>query len=311
MPRTPRMQLEDGWYHVYARGNRRQAVFRDDEDREWFLRRLLKVEDSIAVVHIAHCFMPNHIHLVVGPGVLRVSRLMHRVLGSYAQWFNRRHGTVGHLFQGRFGSRFLESDEDLVSVVRYVHRNPVTAGLARHAESWRWSSHRDYLLERPPAHLERGVRMVLDAVGGGATQARLQFRDQVDSADDRQYQALLSTRDRRPLPVTASDERSGPAGSELSSLRDAARLLEQRYSVPEGTLAGRRRDALATRARGAFCAIAVENLGVDLATVGAYLGRTPSTIWSISRMSRQGRDGGRTKASLGAGAEVPPVSSRE
>ena len=148
MPRGPRKLVPDGCYHVFARGNQRRAVFHDDEDRRWFLERLWRVEKETSTAHVGHCLMGNHIHLIVLPGTASLSRLVHRVLGPYAQWFNRRHAQVGHLFQDRFGSTILESEEAILWALRYVHRNPVEAGIVRRAAAWRWSSLRDHLLRR-------------------------------------------------------------------------------------------------------------------------------------------------------------------
>ena len=113
-------------------------------------------------MHLAHCLMRNHIHIVVRPGPDGISKLIQRLLCAYARWFNTRHAQVGHVFQDRFGSRPVTGDVDLLWLVRYVHRNPVEAGLVSRAELWPWSSHRDHLRPRPPGYLVGGARMLRD-----------------------------------------------------------------------------------------------------------------------------------------------------
>lgn len=287
MPRAVREWSEEGWYHVYARGNRRQVVFRDDDDRAWFMRRLVAVERAMNLVHVAHCLMPNHVHLVVGPGSAGVSKLMHRVHGAYALWFNRRHGTVGHLFQGRFGSRLIDSEEDLVSLVRYVHRNPVAAGLVRRAEAWEWSSHADYLKERPPEHVRRGFRMVMRAMGGNNVASRQHFRNLVASANNAELEA-------RSRAATNHDAGSGrrpaaPSGQSFSgerpTLSDIAGLVENHHGVPAGTIAGRRRDGKTRAARKVFCRLAIDGLAFKVTEVAEFLDRAPSTVSVLIRGS--------------------------
>jgi REP element-mobilizing transposase RayT len=160
MARGPRRKVDGAFYHVYSRGNRKQVIFIDDRDRRRFLRRLRLVEAATGALRVAHCLMGNHFHILVRPGAGGVSALMHRVLGAYAGGFNRRHAAVGHLFHGRFGSRPLFSEDDLLVVLRYIHHNPVKAGMVPTPSEWEWSSHRAHLTPAPPADLALGVRLV-------------------------------------------------------------------------------------------------------------------------------------------------------
>ena len=125
-----------------ARGNRRQAIFTDDRDYARFLRILaVEIERRGWRCH-AYCLMPNHFHLLVEIREPDLSEGMQRLKGGYAQWFNRRHGFDGHLFQGRFNAVAVESTWQLLELSRYIVLNPVRAGLCRHPGEWRWSSYR-------------------------------------------------------------------------------------------------------------------------------------------------------------------------
>jgi REP element-mobilizing transposase RayT len=288
MPRRARDCAEKAFYHVFARGNRRHTVFRDDEDRAWFMGRLEAVERSTAAIHVAHCLMNNHLHLVVGPGPRGISRLMHRVLGPYAQWFNHRHGTVGHLFQDRFGSRLIDSEQDLLSVVRYVHRNPVEAKMVARAEDWRWSSHAGHLEPRPPAHLQQGVELVRKAICRDSSRALRLYRAIVEG-DGEPMESDTSAGGVGPdYRIPEIGTKDGGARRQERSLHEVSEVVERRFRLPEGCLASRRRDRRAQEARRAFCMLTIRSLGFEVCVVAAMLGRAPSTISAMSRFQDAG-----------------------
>jgi REP-associated tyrosine transposase len=141
MPRGRRQFEIGGIYHVTARGNRRQRVFTDDVDFSRYLEVLRRAVRESTWRLRAYCLMPNHLHLVVELEALTLSTGMQLLGGIYAQWFNRRHGYDGHLFQGRFHTVTVTSNWHLLETSRYVVLNPVRAGLVEHPGQWRWSSY--------------------------------------------------------------------------------------------------------------------------------------------------------------------------
>jgi REP element-mobilizing transposase RayT len=143
MARLPRYALADGrYFHVFARGVDHLAIFRDDDDRLAFLGLLVRVIGLDAWRTHAFCLMDTHVHLVVEAPLTRISKGMQRLLGTYAQRFNQRHGRVGHLFGDRFGARVIDSESYLGDVVEYVLLNPVRAGMTDSAADWPWSAAR-------------------------------------------------------------------------------------------------------------------------------------------------------------------------
>lgn len=148
MSRKPRQKSQTGLYHITMRGNGKQLLFEDDEDR----RRILSlIRSSIARFNIrliAWCLMGNHVHLVLSDSDDNMSEAMHLVMSCYATSYNRRHGHVGHVFQDRFSSASISSEEYLLDAIRYVHLNPQKAGICPY-DAYRWSSHLDYV-ERDP-----------------------------------------------------------------------------------------------------------------------------------------------------------------
>jgi putative transposase len=139
-------------FHVTARGNRRQAIYRDDLDRELFLRLFNRVVRLRTWRHVAYCLMTNHFHLVIETEGESLSTGMHQLNGGYARKFNDRHTLDGHLFEGRFRSTVIETEDQLEDTLRYVALNPVRAGLCKHPSDWPWSSFRgvgrQYLFDR-------------------------------------------------------------------------------------------------------------------------------------------------------------------
>jgi putative transposase len=143
MPRAARAAAADVCYHVINRGNGRRDVFLKDGDFEAFLKALAHACIEIAMPVLGFCLMPNHFHLVVQPqGDGDLSRWMHWVLNTHVRRYHQHYQSSGHIWQGRFKSFPIEEDEHLLTVLRYVERNPVRAGLVRRAEQWAWSSAR-------------------------------------------------------------------------------------------------------------------------------------------------------------------------
>ena len=141
VPRKPRINVEGGIYHAFARGNNRMPVFRDDVDRGAYLQRLQRISANKEWRCLAFCLMTNHVHMLVETPEGNLSSGMRVLLGRYAQAFNLRHKRSGHLFEGRFGSVLVESDAHLCATAAYIARNPVAAALCDRPENWIWSSY--------------------------------------------------------------------------------------------------------------------------------------------------------------------------
>jgi REP-associated tyrosine transposase len=126
-------------FHVTARGTGGVMVFVDDVDRAQFTRVLWQSAERFNLRVLAWCLLGTHFHLLVDGHQEQLSRAMHRLIGIYAQGFNRRHGRRGHLFEERFSCWVLESEAHLHASIRYVMQNPVAAGLCRDTRDWAWS----------------------------------------------------------------------------------------------------------------------------------------------------------------------------
>ena len=142
MARPLRIEYPGALYHLTARGNRQEAIYTDDKDRDNFLEILSKTVHRYNLICHAYCLMGNHYHLLVETPEANLSSSMRQLNGLYTQYLNRRHHKTGHVFQGRFKSILVEKDAHLLSLCRYIVLNPVRAKMVEHPEKWKWSSYR-------------------------------------------------------------------------------------------------------------------------------------------------------------------------
>ncbi len=142
MARPLRIEFAGALYHVTSRGDRREAIFEDDEDRRVFLSTLAEVVERFNWICHVYCLMTNHYHLVVETPDANLSKGMRQLNGVYTQGSNRRHGRVGHLFQDRFKGILVDKESYLLELTRYVVLNPVRASMVAQPEQWLWSSYR-------------------------------------------------------------------------------------------------------------------------------------------------------------------------
>lgn len=145
MPRQARKKSDSGIYHIMLRGINRQRIFEDEEDCVRFLETLQKYKFQCGFELYAYCLMGNHIHLLMKEGKEDLTQIFKRIAGSYVYWYNWKYHRCGHLFQDRFRSEPVETDEYFLTVLRYIHRNPVKAMLCQLAEEYSYSSMREYL----------------------------------------------------------------------------------------------------------------------------------------------------------------------
>ena len=144
MPRQARLKSLSNIYHVMMRGINRQLIFENDRDRQQFMLILTECKEVSGFKLHAFCLMPNHIHLLIEPAEESLEVIFKRIGSRYATWYNRKHQRAGHLFQDRFRSENVETDQYYMTVLRYILQNPMKAGLESRMGQYRWSSYRAY-----------------------------------------------------------------------------------------------------------------------------------------------------------------------
>lgn len=149
MATKPRKRSKSGFYHVFQRGVSLFDIFEDDEDREFYLQRLVRYASEIGVEIHAWCLLSNHTHLLLRADRESLSSLMRKLGSVYARFFNARHGRTGPLFERRFGSVCVETDAQFMSVIRYIHRNPLHHEERTLIGDYQWSSFGEYAASSP------------------------------------------------------------------------------------------------------------------------------------------------------------------
>jgi len=145
MPRVSRKKSQSKIYHIMLRGINQQSIFEDDGDYDKFMDILSTYKRDIGYEIYAYCLMGNHVHLLMKEGKEEISNTMKRIGTSYVHWYNWQYDRKGHLFQDRFKSEAVENDTYLLTALRYVHQNPVKAGLAKNGADYKWSSYMEYI----------------------------------------------------------------------------------------------------------------------------------------------------------------------
>lgn len=167
MARKPRIEFEGAFYHVIVRGNQRQKIFRDEEDFTKYLHILARYKALYKYLLYAYVLMNNHVHLLIETGKTPLSKILQGINQSYTAWFNRKYRTVGHLFQGRYKAILCDRDGYLLSLVKYIHLNPVRARLVKDPGEYQWSSNAAYInpLRKSIVDEDRVLRMFSENKG--------------------------------------------------------------------------------------------------------------------------------------------------
>lgn len=175
MSRPLRIEYPGAVYHVTSRGNDKQAVFQDDQDRETFLEILAHVNKRYNWLCHAYCLMDTHYHLMIETPDANLSLGMRQLNGVFTQARNKRFKKTGHLFQGRFKAVLIQKESHLLEVCRYVVLNPVRAHMVERPEEWKWSSYRATAgKEMPPPCL--AIDWVLGQFGRSRDKAEIGYR---------------------------------------------------------------------------------------------------------------------------------------
>jgi putative transposase len=177
MSRQARLDVPGALHHLMLRGINKSSIFEDDQDRSLFLNRLEKNVTAAGASVYAWALMTNHVHLLVKSGKQGISNVMRKQLTWYAQYYNRRHKRSGHLFENRYKSVLCDEDNYLLALIRYIHLNPLRAGIVKTIEEldrYPWSGHSAVTGKRECAWMD--VDYVLTQFGDTKRKARNEYR---------------------------------------------------------------------------------------------------------------------------------------
>lgn len=213
MTRMAREISSTGIYHIMVRGINRQDIFYDDDDRIRYLESVNKTVDEENGQIMGYCLMNNHVHILIREGNTGLARIMKRIGTSYAFWYNRKYQRSGHVFQDRFKSECIDDDNYLKTVIRYIHQNPVKAGMAELPELYRWSSCADYYEDKRRSVKLTETEFILGLFGESQEKSIQEFKRFMEQ--DNEAKCLDETENKRLDDEEAkrllSDQASGVA----------------------------------------------------------------------------------------------------
>jgi len=307
MPIKSRIDAPGALHHIVLRGIERKAIFKDDLDYQNFLKRLGKVLTETSTSCYAWALMTNHVHMLLRTGTVPISTVMRKLLTGYAQQFNRRHRRHGHLFQNRYKSFLCEEDPYLLELVRYIHLNPVRAGIVKdlkglskywkcghsvligkNKKEWQDTNYILALLDKKVVSARRsysdfvrkGVKQGSrpDLVGGGLVRSAGGWSALIAMrsvglrimGDER----ILGSGDFVESVLKQANEEfekktlAKAKGLNLNTLLDAVAIF---FNIDSKTIVGSSKQRTVSRARSIICYLAMNKMGIS----GAQIAREP------------------------------------
>jgi REP element-mobilizing transposase RayT len=221
MARPLRLSFENAVYHITARGNRKEPIFYQNEDRKVFLDKINETFLKYSFGCFAYCLMDNHYHLFLRTLHPNISEGMHYLNTSYTNWFKARHKVVGVIFQGRYKSLIVDENTYGVHLSAYIHLNPFRAGIVKDLREYPWSSYPDYI-GRDPSPVELDTSLVLG-----------QFDNDLETAR-RKYETYVIENRMIESPAKESYKGIALGGNEfLQSIKDRIEGIGNKREVPE------------------------------------------------------------------------------
>ncbi|MCL5058458.1 MAG: transposase [Actinobacteria bacterium] len=197
MGRRPREEEECGIYHVIQRGNNREFVFDDNRDKKYMIGQLMLLSRRGCIVY-GYVIMGNHYHLVLKTGGELLQTVMHRLNLRYSKYYNKEHERSGHVFQGRYKAIPVRDEKYILALLRYVHQNPVKAGVCKRVEEYKWSSEQ-YYQERMNGWIDTDLVLgMLSADRISAIKKYNEFMSEQETADYENIKVIGGTLVNRP-----------------------------------------------------------------------------------------------------------------
>jgi len=292
------VEFAGAFYHVIVRGNQRRDIFRDDRDRQTYLKRVEHYRSRYRFNIYAYCLMNNHVHILIETKEVGLSKVMQGIQFTYTQYYNRRYGSVGHLFQGRYKAILCDREAYLLGLVRYIHLNPVRLKHPHDPWRYRWSSHRGYLGEKIPVGVETSG--VLGEFGRVLSKARQQYMSFMKEGLGQGHQeSYYETVDQRFLgderfieEVESKTEGRGDieARGPRVTLRRLVEGVAAERKIDQKALVNAGRQRQWVRARGMLVYLARGWCGVSAKELGRFLHRDPSMVSRLYAQYASHRD---------------------
>lgn len=309
MPRAARIDIPGVLYHVIARGIERRDIFLDDDDRHLFVQRLSSLLDTTSTSCLAWSLIPNHFHLLLRTSDVKLATFMRRLLTGYAVVFNLRHNRSGHLFQNRYKSIICQEDEYLLELVRYIHLNPVRAGIVSglgNLDRYLWCGHA--VLMGKQEMKGQDAESVLRLFGTAVTKARRGYKTFVADGIPQGRRNDLVGR----LPEVGSRILGNEEFAEEIRVRETvADRIEARtsialiadntaamFGIPVRAISAGGRREVTVKARSMLCFQALEE-GYSVTHIARYLGMSRNGVMVAAKRHPQSKPSNVTSDSYG------------
>ena len=314
MPRQARIDAPGALHHIILRGIEQKPIFKDQQDYDNFLKRLSRILTDTITPCFAWALMTNHVHLLLRTGVYPITTVMRRLLTGYAQQFNRRHKRHGHLFQNRYKSYLCEEEPYLLELVRYIHLNPIRAGMVKDLKSlakydksghavilgkykYRWQD-TEYVLgcfgktvrvarRSYAAFMNKGIGQgrrpelvgggLIRSFGGWAALKASRFNGLRVMGDER----ILGSGEFVESVLKRGEEdyeksvKAQVKGFDLDTLIE---WISEYFEIDAGLIKSTAKQRQASRARSLLCYLAVSRLKISSAEIARKLNVAPSTV---------------------------------
>lgn len=305
MARKRRIEFLGAFYHVLARGNNKQVVFRDDQDYIVYISRIKRYQKRYNFKLYAYVLMPNHVHLLIETDVIPLSKIMQGIQQSYTIYFHKKYESVGHLFQGRYKAILCDQDTYLLELVRYIHLNPVRASLVDNPDDYVWSSHPVYLgyldqdfvkkdfifimfSETESLAKDLYCQFIRDGLNIGY---RKEFYDVVDQLylGSPEFVARIERKIRDKIQkddlkrVQNIQYLHNQLAIKIKSLDKILKLVSDVTGFPQECILSRSRTAKVSNIRALYAFVSSRYAGISNKSLAAFLGRECSTVANMIR----------------------------
>jgi len=283
MARVARIDIENNWYHIIARGINRQKLFLDDSEYKMYLKILDTALNRYNGYVGAYCLMTNHAHLLIFRQEHTLGKIFHKVQSEYSRYFNKKYRRVGYLFQGRYKSKMVLTEKYLIALINYIHNNPVRAHIVKNIEKYYWTTDRCYRSDAgnrlnrfrrvPGFEGQSGEDKYLQIIGDPIEypESSSQYIGTKESIKDHRRKSVKRYRKERRGIVTLEER----ADQIIGGNKELRRKLKSKS----------RKGDIALKRQGLF--VKLYNEGYGPCEIADYFNRTPSAVVrAVERVSQ-------------------------
>jgi REP element-mobilizing transposase RayT len=285
MARKPRIEYEGAFYHVLTRGNQKQKIFKDKYDFARYLEILSDYKNQFKYNLHAYALMDNHVHLLMETEKMPLSKIMQGINQRYTAYFNKKYRTVGHLFQGRYKAILCDKDAYVLSLIKYIHQNPVRAKVVTEPVRYQWSSHHGYVRKAADKDIV-DTDQVLRMFSEDKTKARRLYRAYMGDGMIVEKEDIYSTIDQRILGSEQFADKvmkkydvelNRPKRRKQYTLQEMARGIEKIYGVKLSQMRAKSKERLLSLGKKVFCVLAHE-YGYSGREIARFMHKDPALI---------------------------------